>query len=98
MSDSEFKEYWQKVHGPIASKLTGLRRYVQNVASYPEGKGPEYQGVAEMWFDHIEGMKQAFATEQGQTTLKDMNYFVGSHTTIFADEHFVVENDQNSTN
>jgi hypothetical protein len=31
MSQEEFHRYWREVHGPIAKKIPGLRRYVHEV-------------------------------------------------------------------
>jgi uncharacterized protein (TIGR02118 family) len=51
MSREEFFRYWQDVHGPLALKLPGLRRYVQCHALpsiYANGD-PLFDGVAQIW-------------------------------------------------
>jgi uncharacterized protein (TIGR02118 family) len=55
MPDDEFHRYWREVHGPIATSITGLRRYVQSHRSAHDFPGFEcpYDGVAELWFDDL---------------------------------------------
>ncbi|MEQ8234455.1 MAG: EthD domain-containing protein [Gammaproteobacteria bacterium] len=55
MPDDEFHRYWREVHGPIATAITGLRRYVQSHRSTHDFPGFEcpYDGVAELWFDDL---------------------------------------------
>jgi len=80
-----------KMHGPIASKLSGLRRYIQNVVSHPSpDREADYDGVAEMWFDDIECMRKAFATTEGQIIREDLRNFTSKHTSLFANEHVVL--------
>jgi len=90
MSEEDFQKYWRNVHGPLATRLPGLRRYVQNVITYYSDTTSGYNGVAEMWFDDIESMRKAFESEVGQETRKDLEKFVGKYTTIFADEYIVL--------
>ena len=55
----EFRRYWRETHGPIAAKLPGLRKYVQNHAlPGPDGFDPEYDGLTELWFDDLESFER----------------------------------------
>ena len=86
MSDHDFAEHWANVHGPLAKKLPGLRGYVQNLVNTSSNREPNYHGVAEMWFDDLQSMNNAFATPEGKSTLKDLDNFVSNHTTLFVNE------------
>ena len=45
MSEEDFHKYWRNVHGPFATRLPGLRRYVQNVVTYYSDTTPGYNTV-----------------------------------------------------
>ncbi|MGE0823927.1 MAG: EthD family reductase [Candidatus Binatia bacterium] len=64
MSREEFSCYWQDVHGPIASKLPGLRRYLQChtlPSMYANGE-PPFDGVAQVWFTDTAALDKAFSS------------------------------------
>ena len=59
-SVEDFQSHWGTIHGSLAAKLPGLRRYVQNhviAGAYKNGREPVYDGVAEVWFDNLEDLK-----------------------------------------
>jgi uncharacterized protein (TIGR02118 family) len=91
LSDDDFAEHWKNVHGPMARELPGLRRYVQNLARSSPSREPSYHGVAEMWFDDLQSMNTAFATPEGQSTIKDLDKFVSNRTTLFVNELTILE-------
>ena len=77
MDAEAFRRYWRETHGPIAAKLPGLRKYVQNHSILdPDGTPPPYDGFAEMWFDNRESMEQALASPEGQATIGDTANFL----------------------
>lgn len=52
----EFREHWAEIHGPIASRLPGVERYVQSTTideayAYAE---PRWDGVAQIWTKDLE--------------------------------------------
>ena len=62
----EFFRYWKDVHGPMALAMPGLQRYVQCHAlpsAYEKGE-PQYDGVAELWFDTLGDLNFALASEE----------------------------------
>ena len=77
MDDQAFREYWKNVHGPIAAKLPGLRKYVQSHC-YPDPYGAPLpaDGVEDLEFDSVEAMQAALATPAGRTMLADMVNFL----------------------
>jgi uncharacterized protein (TIGR02118 family) len=97
LSSLAFRKYWRDVHGPLAAKLPGLRRYHQNnvvdrqqrAIDYPRG-AYEFDGIAELWFDDLPSMNQAFASEEGQKLSADEPNFIGSLATLTGIQHVVI--------
>lgn len=96
-SAQEFRRYWREVHGPLAAKLPGLRRYEQNhvTDSVQRGiafeRGPEHlDGFSMLWFDSIEAMRAAIATDAGQALVADENHFIGDLRIVAIDQVEVI--------
>jgi uncharacterized protein (TIGR02118 family) len=98
IDNSEFRRRWREGHGPIASKLPGLRRYHQNAVvdreqrgiTYARG-GLDFDGFSELWFDDMPSMQAAFANEQQVKELgEDENRFIGEMKLITAVQHVVI--------
>ena len=56
-----FFAHWQEHHGPLAARVPGVRRYVQNHA-IPEayaGRAHTHDGWSELWFDDLEALHDA---------------------------------------
>ena len=88
MSREEALRYWREVHGPIASKVPGLRKYVQNHATAaPEGD-LQFDGIAELWFDSPEAFQAATVSPEWQATIADAASFADMEKTpaAFVDE------------
>lgn len=78
MTREEFKEYWMKKHGPFFmsnAQAMGAKKYVQShTIDTPLNEGikasrgmlPEYDGVAEVWFESEEALLQAMSSPEGQ--------------------------------
>ena len=75
MTREEAFRYWREVHGPVAARLPGLRKYVQNHAtSAPEGD-LSFGGIAELWFDNPEAVESAMASPEWAATIADAGNF-----------------------
>ena len=75
MSREEALRYWREVHGPIASKVPGLRKYVQcQATAAPEGD-LQFGGVAELWFDSREAFEAATSSPEWRDTIADVPNF-----------------------
>jgi len=64
LTPQEFSEHLFEVHGPLAAKLPGLRRYVQNHA-IPEAyaiRPMTHDAFSELWFDDLASLQAAFAS------------------------------------
>jgi len=48
----KFRDYFIRVHGPLALKIPGLRRYKQNFPAFDsKRKAPGWDSVVELYFD-----------------------------------------------
>jgi uncharacterized protein (TIGR02118 family) len=81
----------------LAAKLPGLCRYHQNYVVDREQRGIQYargayefDGIAELWFEDLPSMNEAFASEEAQRTLADEGNFVASIAAITAVQHVVI--------
>ncbi len=73
LSHQEFFDHWQNVHGPLAAKVPGLRRYVQNHA-IPERYADlqhTHDGWSELWFDDLAALHAAVRTPEYQALRED---------------------------
>ena len=74
----EFQEYWLNQHGPFFQKHAGdmrSKKYVQSHTldsplneQFRESRGmqPDYDGVAEVWFESEEDLIAAMSSPEGQ--------------------------------
>ncbi len=90
MTDEEFSKYFLDIHAPLAKKMPQLRKYVANLVRRPPSREPEYNGIAELWFDDTDSMKKAFGTPEGQATQRDAENFAGKMVTMVIDEHAIM--------
>src|SRR5262245_3028371 len=78
LSLAEFQRYWREVHAPLVrshAQALRIRRYIQlhtvddpiNAALRAGRGGPEaFDGVAELWWDSLDDLREAVASEAGQ--------------------------------
>ncbi|HUJ95663.1 MAG TPA: EthD domain-containing protein [Terriglobales bacterium] len=77
MSEDEFRRYMTEIHGPLAQKLPGLRRYRQNfVLPDPKRKHPGWDGIVELYFDNWSAMEAAWASPAGAASNADLPKFM----------------------
>jgi len=79
MALEPFREHWLKVHGPIASRISVIRRYEQNhlqPSAYEAEAAPPYDGLAITWFASTADMKKGAATPEYAATRADEPRFL----------------------
>ncbi len=79
MSVADFQRYWKEHHGPLAVRIPGLRRYVQDHAmpqSYGTRNAPLCDGVAEAWFDSLEDLKHSVESREIEAVREDLPNFI----------------------
>ena len=96
LSVEEFQRYWRETHGPIAARIPGVRRYVQNHTLpelYDTEHPPAYDGAAELWFDDLDSLRAGIGSPENQAAREGEKNFI-DHSRIFliiAEEKTVVE-------
>jgi uncharacterized protein (TIGR02118 family) len=98
IDNGEFRKRWREGHGPIASKLPGLRRYHQNHVTDRQQRGITYargalnfDGFSELWFDDVPSMQMAFVNDNQVKELgEDEARFIGEMKLITAIQHVVI--------
>jgi len=72
----QFQTYLREVHGPMAERLPGLRRYVQNhVVSDPFRRHPGWDAVVELYWENREAMERAWSSPEGEAATADLEAF-----------------------
>ena len=78
LSAEQFHVNLRLEHGPLAERLPGLRKYVQNhVVPDPNRPHPGWDAVVEMFWDDWAAMEAAWKTPEGRRAT--------SHLAEFAD-------------
>lgn len=93
-SVEDFQGYWSGTHGRLAAELPGLRRYVQNhviEGAYRKGREPVYDGVAEVWFDDLDALRELRKSPQLEAVKADEPKFmdVETMTQVITDDHLI---------
>ena len=93
MTVEAFQDHWRTVHADIIARLSGIRRYVQNLvllSSYRKSE-PAFDAVAESSFDDTQAMKSLAATSEYAAVLADEPNFIDRETmqSIVTDEHVI---------
>lgn len=86
LSDEQFRRHFEQVHGPLATNLPGLRRYIQNYCSYDDArrKPPGWDAIVELYFDDFEAMEAAWDSPQGKASDADLPLFADLSRTTWS--------------
>jgi len=105
MSREEFKDYWMNKHGPFFMENAGVMRAIKYVQSHTidtslneglrssRGMLPEYDGVAEVWFESEEELMEGMSSPEGQklsaALLEDEGNFIdhSKSSAFIVEEH-----------
>jgi len=93
LTDEQFSEYWENVHGPIGARIPGLRRLVQShrIIVQDDKKPPSYDGMAELWFDDVDALLAARSTEEWHASSEDeVNFIDKERTAYFVSEERII--------
>jgi uncharacterized protein (TIGR02118 family) len=89
MGVEEFSRYWEEVHGPLGRRIPGLRRLVQShtMPQVDELPPPDFDGMAELWFDDVESLRRARRSpEWSASTADEANFIDPARTALFLTE------------
>ena len=77
MDQEEFRRYWRETHAPIAAKIPGVRKYIQNYANIGfDGTPPPFDGFVEFWFDDEASLERSIESPEGEAALADLRNFL----------------------
>jgi uncharacterized protein (TIGR02118 family) len=73
LSHEEFATYWETEHAPLVDDLPNVQRYVTSLPTDPEQSA--YDGIAELYFEDMAALGEAFDSEAGEALLEDAAEF-----------------------
>ena len=89
MTDTAFHDHWERVHGPMAARIPGLRGLVQSRALRlrDDVRPADFDGVAELWFDDVEALLEARQSEAWRLCgLDEANFIDGTRVAYVVTE------------
>jgi uncharacterized protein (TIGR02118 family) len=96
LTHEQFVEHWLEIHGPLALKVPGLRRYVQSHI-IDERTRPDIpttdvaiDGIAETWYDDRAAMERANASPEAKALHADGALFIGRIKSFITEEKVIV--------
>jgi uncharacterized protein (TIGR02118 family) len=66
-----FERHYREVHVPLVKRLPGVRRYTFRRTAVPV-RGDRYYRIAEVDFDDLAALRQAFASPAGRAAASDV--------------------------
>jgi len=94
LTREQFTRHLREIHGPLATNLPGVRKYIQNiVCDDPTRESPGWDAIVELYFDDWSSMEAAWASPQGAASDADLPAFVDMTRTTWSavDELKVLE-------
>jgi uncharacterized protein (TIGR02118 family) len=73
LSHEEFVDYWRTEHAPRAEEMPNVKKYAIGVPTAPEKSG--YDGIAELYFEDMSDLAEAFDSPTGQSVEADLQNF-----------------------
>jgi uncharacterized protein (TIGR02118 family) len=94
LSDEEFFHYWKNIHGPIGARIPRLRKLVQShrLALPQDNHRPDYDGMAELWFDDINDLLAARQSPEWKASTQDEENFIDPNKVAYfvTEEHVIL--------
>jgi uncharacterized protein (TIGR02118 family) len=93
LTTEEFFQYWEKVHGPLGVRIPRLRRLVQSrrVVVPGDKHQPDYDGMAELWFDDVDDLLAARQSPEWKASSEDeANFIDHNKVAYFVSEERVI--------
>jgi uncharacterized protein (TIGR02118 family) len=93
LTDEQFFRYWENVHGPLGARIPQLRKLVQSQRLTVPGdkRRPDYDGMAELWFDDMEALLAARQSAEWKASSEDeANFIDHNRVAYFVSEERVI--------
>lgn len=75
-TEDRFREFFRKIHRPLALEIPGLLRHVVNFpVADPTRKPPQWDAVVELYFEGREEMEAAWHSPEGIAAMQDLEEF-----------------------
>ncbi len=85
LSQAEFRQHLTQVHAPLAKRLPGLKKYLQNhPATDPKRNAPGWDAIVELYWDDWATMEAAWASPQGAASDADLPAFADLDRTTWS--------------
>lgn len=85
LSPEDFFANLRDEHGPMAERIPGLRRYVQNhVLPDPNRSHPEWDAVVELYWDDRDAMEAAWRSPEGRAATAHLETFADLSRTTWS--------------
>lgn len=95
LTDQQFFDYWKNTHGPIGSRIPGLRKLLQSHRLIIPGdrRLPSYDGLAELWFDDAEALLAARKSSEWKASHEDETNFIDHNKVAYfvTEEHIILD-------
>src|SRR5262245_66117740 len=84
LTRERFQRYWRETHGPLVrrhAEVLRIRRYVQThtldhpmnaFLAHGRGAPEEFDGIAELWWDSLDDLAAASATDEGRAAAREL--------------------------
>ncbi len=95
ISVEQFQRHWRTTHADLVVRQRGMRRYVQNhtlASGYRNGE-PDYDGVAEAWFDSTQDMRELAPSAAYRAVREDEANFIDASSlgSVITDEVVIID-------
>lgn len=91
MTMDEFKVRWVDEHCKLSAQMPGLLGYRVNIAiDHQPDTGMIYDGTAELWWESVEAMEAAFASDIGKAAGADADLFADVRLHLYTEEYTIV--------
>lgn len=84
MTAAEFVKHLREVHGSLARKLPGLRKYVQNYPAADPTRKAAWDAIVELYWDDRTAMEAAWQSPEGAASDADLPLFVDMERTSWS--------------
>jgi uncharacterized protein (TIGR02118 family) len=95
LSEAAFWDYWHNAHTALGIAMPGVRRLVQSrtVRHPSDPVAPDFDGMAELWFDDWQALAVAAASPEWAASTADEANFIepGSAAYFVTEEHVVLD-------
>ena len=91
MTIDDLRRWWLGSHATIAKRIPGLIKYVISPSVITSNEEPEYDGIAELWFNSIDDLNKARASSLMVETGNDLKeHEIAVVARLTTEEHVII--------